>query len=199
MFPSELFDLASFQREHTNHLGVKLKDDSILGPETRWALAMASQPLDRQEIVKRALGYYGMTEDPPGSNRGPQIDVMNRRCGVGVGVPWCASFVSWCLSLPGYQEIKCGSVMKLVKTLITITEPLPGDVIYFMKPDGIHGHCGLLLGCSLGEIMTVEGNLNHAVRVVTRDMNSVKYLRSVLPPQIPGIPPKVPKAIGTDR
>lgn len=81
--------------------------------------------------------------------------------------------------------------MRLSRLLPNVTEPLPGDVVYYLHSDGT-GHCGLLLGSEKGEVMTVEGNNNGAVRVVRRNSSQVKFLRSVAPTQMPGIPSGVP-------
>lgn len=193
-----MFLISDFQRDHTDHLGQPLKADGVIGERTQWALDLASHVMPRQRIIATALGFVGVTESSQGSNRGPEIDAWTRRCGVGVGVPWCASFVSWCMSQPGLPEIKEGSVLKLSHLLPVITEPLPGDVMFFMH-DATTGHCGLLLGADRGTIMTVEGNSMNAVRVVTRDMGSVKFLRSVAPSQIPGIPSGVKPATTITR
>jgi hypothetical protein len=42
--------------------------------------------------LKRATGYIGVTEEPPGSNRGPLIDAWNVEAGVPVSSEWCMSF-----------------------------------------------------------------------------------------------------------
>jgi len=182
--------IADFQREHTDHLGVRLLDDGKIGKKTQWALDLSLHSVPRQQIIARALGFVGTCESPPLSNRSPTIDIFTRRCGA-LGLPWCAAFVSWCISLPGYPEIKEASVQRLSKLLPNVTEPLPADVVYYLHSDGT-GHCGLLLGSELGSLMTVEGNNNGAVRVVTRQGDQVKFLRSVAPTQMPGIPPGLP-------
>lgn len=48
----------------------------------------------RADCVERCRKYLGITESPPESNRGPEIDGWNKRQYGGVGVPWCASFAS---------------------------------------------------------------------------------------------------------
>ena len=44
----------------------------------------------------------GVTEQPPGSNDGPQIaEYRTATQGAYAGAPWCAYFVSWCASQAG--------------------------------------------------------------------------------------------------
>ena len=50
-------------------------------------------PLLCRAIVERAIRDIGMLEDPPGSNRGRDIDTLNDRAKVPHGSYWCASWV----------------------------------------------------------------------------------------------------------
>jgi hypothetical protein len=50
-------------------------------------------PLIQRLIVEKAIKQgVGMLEDPPGSNRGKDIDALNNRAKVPVGSYWCASW-----------------------------------------------------------------------------------------------------------
>lgn len=46
------------------------------------------------EIARRALLCVGICEDPPGSNRSPEIDEWLADLGVPLGSPWCAAMVA---------------------------------------------------------------------------------------------------------
>ncbi len=49
-----------------------------------------------------AESQVGVTEQPPGSNDGPQIaEYRTATQGAYAGAPWCAYFVSWCASQAG--------------------------------------------------------------------------------------------------
>lgn len=58
-----------------------------------WWLPSTTDPIVRA-IVERAIQSVGMVEDPPGSNRGPDIDRVNKAAGVPVGSYWCASWAA---------------------------------------------------------------------------------------------------------
>lgn len=45
-------------------------------------------------IIRRALLDVGICEDPPRSNRSPEIDEYLRKLGVPLGQPWCAAAVA---------------------------------------------------------------------------------------------------------
>lgn len=46
-------------------------------------------------IITLAERKIGVTEEPPGSNRGRMVDEFNRAAGAPLGSPWCASFQHW--------------------------------------------------------------------------------------------------------
>lgn len=51
-----------------------------------------------------ALSYLGVGEQPPGSNRGPEVDEFLRHAGLDPSkgaYPWCAAFVGWCVHRAG--------------------------------------------------------------------------------------------------
>ena len=49
-----------------------------------------------------AESQVGVTEQPPGSNDGPQIALYRTAAqGAYAGAPWCAYFVSWCAAEAG--------------------------------------------------------------------------------------------------
>lgn len=48
----------------------------------------------RSKCVSNCRKYLGVNEDPPNSNRGPQIDKWNDRVAGYLGAPWCASFAT---------------------------------------------------------------------------------------------------------
>lgn len=47
----------------------------------------------RLRVLRWAQGYVGVTEQPPGSNRGPLIDRWNLEAGEPAGSEWCMDFV----------------------------------------------------------------------------------------------------------
>lgn len=121
-----------------------------------------------------AKKYVGVTEQPPGSNRGRLIDRWNQAaCGL-TGVYWCASFVHGMYleagrNLPGGASVgqirawaaKCGDIVK---------RPRRGDLACFEFGEGaaaFDDHIGIVErvlalrwsnGTFTGWITTIEGN-----------------------------------------
>lgn len=179
-------EIRAFQLEHTNHLGLPLKVDMLHGPQTRWAMDFETLPEKRKAIVKRALACIGVIETS--ENRHPLIDKWLKTCGVGLGQPWCAAMASHCigtLAIPGAQAL--GGRFPVT------ADPFPGDLMWF--PTGKwQGHCGIVTGVTMSEVMTVEGNLRNACRVARRTRDAVHFARtySDISGTCPGIPPNVP-------
>lgn len=135
---------------------------------------MKRQTPARFRAVDRAAKYVGVTEHPPGSNRGALIDRWNvAACGI-LGVYWCASFVHGMfleigVTLPGGASVLnvrawAQSVGDIVK------RPRRGDLACFEFGEGAWdygdhiGHVERVLalrwsgGKFTGWIQTVEGN-----------------------------------------
>lgn len=158
-------EIAAFQTAHYDWEGKALKRDGDPGPRTRWALAVAALDPRRQGIVARACGSVGIAER--GTNRGPEVDTWLERCGAPLGLPWCAAFASWCLSVPGMPLVRQAGAQKLGKSFLWVATPEPGDVMWF--PTGPStGHCGIVVGIGDREVAVVEGNSGNAVRCVRR-------------------------------
>lgn len=180
-------ELREFQRSGRDWEGRALNVDGAIGPRTQWALAVARLEPWRQAIIARACSVVGATESD-GPNRSILIDSWNRRCGVPLGSPYCAAFVSWCISVPGLPEVKNASAQGLGRQLRATDLILPGDVMWF--PTGEHtGHCGIVIGLGPGEVACVEGNQANAVRVVRRETGKVSFATPLPVQSYPGIPP----------
>ncbi len=164
-------DLAEFQRAHVDMLGVPLNPDGVQGPKTQWALDLFSCSPRRRAIVARAQSALGVTEDPPGSNRGHRIDEWLQRCHASTGQPWCAAFASWCL-----DTVAIAGALALGNSFPppSVVAVRPGDVMFFATGGG-KGHCGIVVGLGLHEVMTIEGNCQDAVRCVRRARDLVHF------------------------
>ena len=181
-------DLREFQRAHTGVFGQPLVVDGILGPQTQWALDLFSCSPRRRATVARAQAAVGVTEDPPGSNRGHRIDEWLQRCHVSTGLPWCAAFASWCL-----ETVAIAGAQAIGRHFPAVDSPLPGDLMWFSTAAST-GHCGIVLGLGPHEVMTVEGNCADAVRVVRRARDRVRFsstgqdIQGTCPGALPVVP-----------
>ena len=120
-----------------------------------------------------AESQVGVTEQPPGSNDGPQIAMYRTATqGAYAGAPWCAYFVSWCANQAGApigdQGQGLGSVAEITdwaRSTGRLTQtPAPGELILFGTE-----HVGIVKSVNAdGSLTTVEGNASNGVREETR-------------------------------
>jgi len=192
--PSTKTAVLDFQSSHVDSQGKPLGQDGIVGPITYAALQNPREPVERftaagwkydlnecwaQErmVVEHAVGEIGTQESPPGSNRGPKIDLYNGPDYL--GAPWCANFVSymWRYADGGSPFGKLASAFKFKSWgeekghILPTHEPArPGDIGVIMRAQG-RGHVELVIGGELpGEpLRLVGGNVSNAVRGTVRD------------------------------
>jgi CHAP domain len=162
-------NVREFQRAHVDVFDRPLSVDGAIGPATQWALDLFSCSPRRRAVVSRAQSALGVTEEPPGSNRGPRIDEWLQRCHVSTGLPWCAAFASWCL-----DTVAIAGAQALGGHFPAVDSPLPGDVMWFAT-GASKGHCGVVVGLGPHEVMTIEGNCHDSVRVVRRARDQVRF------------------------
>jgi CHAP domain len=120
-----------------------------------------------------AESQVGVTEQPPGSNDGPQIaEYRTATEGAYAGAPWCAYFVSWCARQAGApigdHGQGLGSVAGITdwaRSTGRLTQtPAPGELILFGTE-----HVGIVKSVNAdGSLTTVEGNASNGVREETR-------------------------------
>lgn len=191
-------DTRAFQAAHKNHLGKPLKVDGDWGPQTQWAFAFSTLSLLRRAVVERAQQHIGLTEDPPGSNRDPRGLIENwlDDCRALPGQPWCAAFASYCLG----TTVRIAGAQALGKHFQATVSPYPGDVMWY-PTQGWQGHCGIVIGATPDEVMTIEGNCENAVRCVRRKRSGLRFGCAIESHVgiCPGVVPKVPMAGGGTR
>jgi hypothetical protein len=119
-----------------------------------------------------AQSQVGVSEQPPGSNDGPQIaEFRTATAGSGVG-PWCAYFTSWAAAQAGVPLGEAGQGFGSVSALYGWAQrtgratpagpgvqPNPGDLIVWGGE-----HIGIVESVDPdGSIHTIEGNSSNAV------------------------------------
>lgn len=174
----QIVSISQFQADNFNHLGQRLEVDGVLGPETRWAMDVASLSSERRNVLSRARQYIGLTENPPFSNDDPAgiIDGWLRACGAREGDPWCASAV--CAWLYPSVEVHIPGAVRLGKHFPATDNPWALDVFWYPTDDKGHGHVGLVIGVGATDVMTLEGNCNNAVRVMRRPRKGLHFSRT---------------------
>lgn len=144
----------------------------------------------RVDALERALRKVGAHETPPGSNRGPLIDVWNMDANGLVGEPWCMSFVHGMYLAEGKHLGGWAGVQNFLQwaTLhgYPVTRPFRGDIVCFdWNGDRWYDHVGIVdrvLAVGPGGrppyvIRTVEGNTGDAVRIKRRAGLRMRFVR----------------------
>jgi hypothetical protein len=129
-----------------------------------------------QAVLAAAESQVGVTEQPPGSNDGPQLAVYRSAvAGAAPGEPWCAYFASWASAQAGEPLGASGQGLGAVsevtswasstgRLLPPTATPAPGDLILFGDR-----HIGIVESVNPdGSLTTVEGNYANAVTRVQR-------------------------------
>jgi hypothetical protein len=168
-------EVAAFQRLHVGPDGQRLLADGVLGPKTQWAYDIEALPEWRQRIVFMALRFVGVTEKTP--NRGDEIDAWLKACRVEPGNPYCAAFASMCLRAAGF-DIREASCHELAGKLWLTEHPLPGDLLFLLRPDGT-GHVDIVTGIGDEHFVSVcGGNVNDGVRAGLRSVAGRTFRRA---------------------
>jgi Putative peptidoglycan binding domain/CHAP domain len=178
-----------------------LSADGIVGPKTWDSLtgqgASAAPPEWRMDpcsptvkpVLDKALSLVGTQETPPGSNRGPVIDELNKSASIPLGSPWCASFATGMYKYSPANPFKnaLGSVYKIHewgkkngRVIQTSEVAVPGDLMIIERAEG-HGHTGIIVAdLGDGRVATIEGNAGNAVKKLIRNKTDlVCYVRPV--------------------
>jgi hypothetical protein len=176
-----------FQTRNTDKAGTPLREDGKVGPVTWAALFGADQvPVSTEtgsplalKALQVAISQIGVVEEPPGSNRGPMVDMYLRATGLnpeGQHYSWCAAFVYWCFGeaakslnisnplvktagcLEHWNRATCPRILRRT-ALTTPTAILPGAV-FIIDHGGGKGHTGIVESTAAGLLTTIEGNTN---------------------------------------
>lgn len=138
---------------------------------------MSARDPKPSKVGRRALGnalnFVGVSESPPGTNRGPIIDLWNEQAGVPKGTPWCLSFVRAMFRKGGVTLGGNALVQAFANWAdqhgYLVSRPFAGDVVcYDWDGDGNwYDHVGIVQrvlairwrgGRFVGLIRAVEGN-----------------------------------------
>ena len=173
-----------FQATHRDQKGLPLEIDgkvgsltwyALFGPDTVPVVTDAGNVLLAAALAV-AQSQVGVMEDPPGSNRGRQVEAYQACVGINPGDYWCAAFIYWCFQQTcdnsGRRNpvLKTGHCMthwnntpgKKITGMDAVNKPSlvkPGD-IFIINTGGAHGHTGMIEKIEGGFIHTIEGNSN---------------------------------------
>lgn len=197
-----------FQMAHLTPNGQPLAIDGEYGPETEAALFSTYIPKGSsliERVIAVASSQVGITEVPPGSNKGPQIDLVLKAVGLGSGYPWCAAFVYWCFqqacrqmdvknpcpknagvlnmwNLAGYAE--SGLTRITAEQARKNPKLIKPGMQFILKLGPEAGHTGLIIAVlANGTLITIEGNSNSGgsregiavTRLTRRTISSINH------------------------
>jgi len=178
-----------FQARFTDADGAPLVVDGKVGSIT-WAALFGEETVPSSDkpaaglpaqVLKVAKTQLGVMEDPPGSNRGPEVDEYIRRVGLNPKgkFAWCVAFVYFCFDEAATALDRDNPMIKTAGVLdhwvqagqrgiprITNARAVanPGLVqpghIFVIDFGGGTGHTGLVLEVNGGKLVTIEGNTN---------------------------------------
>jgi hypothetical protein len=178
-----------FQARFTDVDGIPLVVDGKVGSIT-WAALFGEDAVPAAdeapsvllaETLTTAKSQIGVMEQPPGSNRGPEVDTYVLRVGRNPAdqLAWCAAFVYFCFDEAAKAVGRSNPVVKTAGVLdhwatagqrgiprVTGTRAVqnpdlvrPGH-IFVIDTGGGHGHLGLVVEVVGGKLITIEGNTN---------------------------------------
>lgn len=147
----------------------KVKVTGLLDKPTRTALV---PPISfGEKVAATALSQQGVHETPWGSNDGHQVRVYQSTTGA-YRAPWCASFVSWCKRMNGYDGPVSASAYAwgAIGTRVELKNAKPGDAVVFAIGQG---HIGIYLSHDSNSVRTCDGNTSNQVAIRDRSIHQI--------------------------
>lgn len=92
-------------------------------------------------------------------------------------VPWCSSFVNWCMKTAGYPHTKSAAAKSWLNYGRRIDKPVQGCIVVMTRTGG--NHVGFFDGFQNGMVRVLGGNQDDAVN--TKIFRPYRVLAYVLP------------------
>jgi len=95
-------------------------------------------------------------------------------------VPWCASFICYCLEMVGMGSTNSMMAKSYLKWGVsTKMKPLPGDIVVYWRGSktASTGHVGVFLGIKSGMVYTLGGNQSDMVNISRYGVDKVLDFR----------------------
>ncbi len=176
-----------FQARHVDPEGRPLKQDGEVGAIT-WSVLFGQQSVPQAgsaidpllaAVIQVAQGELArrVREQPPNSNRGPDVEKYLASVGLDGGYSWCCAFTYWCFQQAATQlrrrnpMVRTGGCLKhwqdapsqgaqLISAAAAQANPAllrPGMLFIMDHGKGL-GHTGLIVNVNGGLLNTIEGN-----------------------------------------
>ncbi len=181
-----------FQARSVDSAGAPLTIDGRVGPST-WSVMFGDNTIPNvakskapsallKKVLAVASGEVGTMEVPPGSNRGPKVDVYVTTTGLDPAgqFPWCMCFVYFCFDA---ASTSLGTANPCFKTAGVLDEwngaarvasarrILPAEAqgqpslvvpgtLFLLRTSASTGHTGIIESVRGNQLTTIEGNTN---------------------------------------
>lgn len=142
---------------------------------------LGAPPVTASKYVNIGLAEVGVHDFK--KNSGPRVNEYQKSSGSGSGAPWCASFVTWCLTQAGVDMSQFNFGKAAVRNWVDWAQrngrlkdsnPEVGDLFYWLNSDRT-GHIGMVVSVNPdGSFKTVEGNTSGGDRVREGDVVASK-------------------------
>lgn len=143
--------------------------------------AVSDNPM--QKIIDIALHELGQRELAGAKRTNPRISAYHKAT-LGYtaddDVPWCASFVAWCIQQAGYST---QGVTAMARSFAKWAQPSDGDVgdvVVFWRgsaPSVGQGHVGFIVGHEARRLLVLGGNQGNAVTIARYSTEKVVAYR----------------------
>lgn len=140
-------------------------------------------PTERPAVIDTAMQEVGVTETPPGSNKGTRIETYMASVGLSDGYSWCAGFARWAMGQAGAERPKVRSAaatdyithrsVDATQVLRGAKEVPAGALAIWRRGDTWRGHIGLVRRWQQKCGRTVEGNTSPGEAGPQRDGDGV--------------------------
>jgi uncharacterized protein (TIGR02594 family) len=171
-----------------------LKADGRVGPQTAALLfpdSSFNETMASTDWLQIAHSQLGVRE-ASGSRNNPIIVAYHRTAigGVADSVPWCASFVNWCVKKANINGTNKGNARSWLDWGRKISKPVPGCVVVFWRssPASWKGHVGFYVGDAASYVKVLGGNQGNAVTISTYPKSRVLGYRWPSNVPLPGAP-----------
>ena len=146
---------------------------------------------DGERVRNIAYGFVGTQE--VGNNGGPQVTMFLKSVGLRAGNPWCAAFVSYCLSVADIKTMRVRSglarhfisknkTIKATKVLQTNMKIPMGSVVVWRRGTTTFGHVGFVDKWEGKSGTTIEGNTTSGKGGKEWDGGGVWYRKRTINP-----------------
>ncbi len=95
-------------------------------------------------------------------------------------VPWCASFVNWCLRVAGIIGTNSARARSFLTwgVPVSLAEAQRGDIVILARGKNIsEGHVGFYAGCKDKNVLLLGGNQSNRVSIATFPLSTIISIR----------------------